>query len=544
MTITRLALVATNSDTLLTYALYVDPDPLDVSAAARLTLVVSNSTRHAITCTSIQVMFLQGPDAKDLTPANAAIQTQVPTCWSAARAGGDITLTPSGDAGTIGGLGLSFLIATTTNDQPGTATITIAEAASSPSQPSQTRTATIAVPKFPTRFSLSDLVATPDEIPFGGSVSLTWTGTQIAGATYKLQSPGSQPVTVGNTGPYAVPSLKIFPAVFTLTVSLTVPGQDDPLTVQKQTTVMQEPKLRILDFTASKRVVSVDDGKLALTWETLRATSLTLALAGVPGAVDVTGQSGCTVSATTFPPLVVTGASGQLGTLTPPDPYPRFLTFVLTAGDGTRFVQSSVQVEVPSPPTIAEFAFTNPTWTGIDLTWKTNATAATIAPLGSVDASGSRQVSNSFAVYTITAASGFGATTTAQMILLKISWEWRVDRTHGPDMLFYPLITIPRDLPGIGPVDQMRVTLPIGIDADDLILPDAKFYFGLPGGGWAWTTYVQGGVITNIPVKDGTLIQPVEITANTKPGVGRMTIDVTTSSTTHRGVYLVKKPGT
>ena len=105
-------------------------------------------------------------------------------------------------------------------------------------------------------------------------------------------------------------------------------------------------------------------------------------------------------------------------------------------------------------------------------------------------------------------------------------------------------INTPRDVPGIGGIDQMRTTLPIGIDADDLILPDAKFYFGLPGHGWDWGGYVQGGVITNLPLRDGSLESYVWITPNLKPGVARMTIDVTASAKTYRAIFLVKKSGT
>jgi hypothetical protein len=556
MSPTRLALAATTADTLLSYALYIEPNPLQVDTKAVLTLVVSNSSRHDIACKKLQVTLPVGTNARDLIVSGKGIETQVPKDWSASSDGnGVVTLTPKGDAGTFKGQSVSFIIATKTNHEPGTATVRIDETASSPSQPSATRSTTIPVPKFPTQFQLGDLSATPTEVPFGGYTSLMWRGASwtvgtppktVTVPTYNLQYPGTKSFEVPAVGPYKAKNLKILPAVFTLTVSLAVPGQDAPMTVQRQVTVTETPKLHISDFTASKTTLSGDD-KLVLKWETQLATSLTLALAQIPGSVDVTGHSGCTISGNGSPPLVVSDTAGkQLGTLTPPAPVPRFLTFVLTASDGASSVQRTLQVEI-LPPTIVDFVLTDMYGLSTSyLKWTTvNATTVTIAPFGKVEGSGSREVTNEFHIYTITATSGFGATTTAQSMMLNLMWKWNAGRPDAQGWFFWLNIVAPRDLPGIGRIDKMQVTLPIGNNADDLIASDAKFYFGTPGDGFDWDSKVDGGVITFTPLKagfDGLSRAYVEITANDKRGVGRMTVEVTSSSTTHRGIYLVQKP--
>jgi hypothetical protein len=286
MTADRLALVAATTDTLLTYALYVDPDPLVVNAAATLTLVVSNSSRQAITCTSIQVTLPVGTNAKDLIASGAGMQTQVPTGWNAATNNGVITLTPSGDAGKIAGQGISFLIATTTNGETGTATITVSETASSPSQPSAARTATIPVAKFPTQFRLGDLTVTEPEnhdVPAGGTATLMWIG-QGDGVTYTMDyqpADAGKPVSdpVGSTGPYtSQPLTRSGGVTFTLTASVAVPGQDQPLIAQRQQTVSVETLS--LHFEAAPTTVG-RNGLVRFEWNAPNAASCRLDPDGV-----------------------------------------------------------------------------------------------------------------------------------------------------------------------------------------------------------------------------------------------------------------------
>jgi hypothetical protein len=169
----RLAPTATN--TLLSYAFYADPDPLQVNTAATFTLVVSNGSRQQVTCTSIQLTLPEGSNAKDLIPGNAAIESRVPDGWSAAQAGGVITFTPSGNAGTITSHGIVFIILTTTNAEPGTATVTVDETASSPSAPGPAkRTATFPVTKYPAGARSLNVVLEPLRVGVNGLVRLKW----------------------------------------------------------------------------------------------------------------------------------------------------------------------------------------------------------------------------------------------------------------------------------------------------------------------------------------------------------------------------------
>src|SRR3954464_4882267 len=93
-------------DTLLSYALLTDPDPLQAGASgAILTLVISNSGNAIVTVSSLVVTFLAGSNAKDLVPtpgAGGSIPPQAPTGWGLNNESGSITLTPSGSAGQIG----------------------------------------------------------------------------------------------------------------------------------------------------------------------------------------------------------------------------------------------------------------------------------------------------------------------------------------------------------------------------------------------------------------------------------------------------------
>jgi hypothetical protein len=340
---------------LLEYALLTAPTPLQAGSSATLTLAISNGSRQTVTVTSIVIALPIGTNAKDLA-ANAAFQSSASSGWNVAQNGGVLTLTPAG-SGVVTTDGVVVTIANiAVNGQPGTTNIAIQETAAAGGGSPVTSSTSLPAAKFPAQFSLSDLVATPSEVPFGGSSSLMWTGTQVEGAKYTLQYPGSRPIGVTNVGPYPANNLTIFPAVFTLGVSIAVPGQDQPVIAQRQATVVQAPELRILDFSQSKMQLSGADDKLVLTWEVQLATWLKLGLKGLSGSVDVTGLSSCTVSAPGAPPLLVADASGhQRGTLTPPDPFPRFLTFELSAGDGSSVKQSSVDVEV-LPPQITEFS--------------------------------------------------------------------------------------------------------------------------------------------------------------------------------------------
>jgi hypothetical protein len=410
---------------LLDYALLTAPTPLQAGSPATLTLVISNGGRQPVTVTSIGIALPVGTNAKDLT-AGTGFQSAASAGWNLAQNGGALTLTPASGTGPIGANAVVVTIANVAiNNQPGTAQIVIDETAALAGGSPANTSMSLPAAKFPAQFSLSDLVATPPEVAFGGSSSLMWTGTQVEGAKYTLQYPGSGLINVTNVGPYPATNLTIFPAVFTLTVSIAVPGEDQPLIVQKQATVAQAPELRILDFSQSKMQLAGGDDKLVLTWEVQLATWLKLGLKGLSGTVDVTGLSGCTVSAPGAPPLLVADASGhQRGTLPPPAPFPSFLTLELSAGDGSSVKQASVDVEV-LPPQIGKFTSS---WDVVDrptayFEWQTaNASPVTIVPdlgiSGGTPPSGWAMINGQWGhidttTYTLTAL-GFGSVLTAK----------------------------------------------------------------------------------------------------------------------------------
>jgi hypothetical protein len=391
---------------LLQYALLASQTPLQAGMPTTLTLEISNGGTQLVQVTNIVITLPIGTNAEDLT-AGTGFQSSTIPGWNVAQSGGALTLTPTGSGAVTTDAIVVTIANVAVNDQPGTANISITETAAAGNGAPVTSSTSLPVAKFPTQFALSDLVATPPEVAFGGSVSVMWTGTQAGNATYTLQYPGVSPFTVANVGPYQAANLTIFPAVFTLTVSLTVPGQDQPLIVQKQAVVLETPQLGITQFTGSQAVMAGAVPPLTLQWQVQLATSLTLGLKGLPGAVDVTGLSGCTVSAYGAPPLVISDPSGkQIGTLTPPSPFPQFLDFVLTASDGTSFVQRDVQIEIQFPVITAFNGASLST-----LAWSTaNANPVTIdGGVGTVNPSG--QLGNLFGFYTLTA---FGFGTTAQ----------------------------------------------------------------------------------------------------------------------------------
>jgi hypothetical protein len=333
---------------LLDYALLTAPTPLQAGSSANLTLTISNGSRQLVTVTSIVITLPIGTNAKDLT-AGTGFQSGTISGWNLAQSGGALTLTPTG-SGVVGADGVVVTIAdVAVNDQVGTTDLFIDETAAVGSgSPGQNRTS-LPVAKFPTQFSLSDLTATPPLVAYNGSVSLMWGGTNADGATYTLDWPDAptHPVNVTNVGPYQASNLTSLPETFTLQVSLTVQGQDQPLIVQKQATVQETAHLAISQFTGTQSLMHGWTPPLGLQWQVQLATSLTLQLTGLSGSVDVTGLSGCTISAQGLSPLVVYNPSGtQIGTLTPPSTLPQYLNFLLTASDGSLDVQANFQVEV------------------------------------------------------------------------------------------------------------------------------------------------------------------------------------------------------
>jgi hypothetical protein len=264
--------------TLLAYAFLADPDPLQAGGMATLTLIVSNPAGQVVTVGSIVVTLPVGTNAKDLTADASGIQSQLPPGWGIGQSGGELTLRPTTpEAARVAGSGLAFVFARIQlNAEPGTVAVAIDETASSAAEPAPTpRTATLTLDKFPRQFALGGLSVAPLRVEPGGSATLTWSGSPADYALY--YDPGSAPVDlrVGSAGPYVATDLQRPAGVtFTLRVSVTVPGQDLPLLLQRQVHV-DVAAVTIDNFQASPPTVG-PHGLTRLSWRTSNAASVTL----------------------------------------------------------------------------------------------------------------------------------------------------------------------------------------------------------------------------------------------------------------------------
>src|SRR5258706_4953749 len=147
-------------DTLLSYQIQTNPDPLQVSpesgdpSLASLTIIVSNSTGRAIVCQSISFSFLEGANAKDFFADSTGISPSPPPGWSFAQ--DDFTATPdTPDGGEIGAGGLFFEIANIKVNQQSRATrMTISEVTRG-----HTGTTVIELRTFPLEIEVHDLTS-------------------------------------------------------------------------------------------------------------------------------------------------------------------------------------------------------------------------------------------------------------------------------------------------------------------------------------------------------------------------------------------------
>jgi YVTN family beta-propeller protein len=324
--------------TLLAYALLTEPNPLQASADATLTLVVSNSGRDVVTVESVTVTLPVGTNAKDLIANAGGIVTQPQSGWSVAQSGGSFTLTPDTPAAArVGPSGLVFVFANVAvNAQPGTSAVTFAELASSPSQPLEPRTASASLAKFPQRFRLGELTATPANVASGGSTTVMWSGSP-ASYTLAYDPAGAGPVTepVANAGPFTARNLTNPAGVtFTLQATVTVPGQDQPLVVQRQVTVgVSVPKPAIAYFTGTLTGAGTPAARLVLAW-------------------SVRGVPSCSISG--YPSLF--NATDSM-TIVPSASAPLRATYTLSASNAAGRVCSEIAVkwtEQPNPIAVPE----------------------------------------------------------------------------------------------------------------------------------------------------------------------------------------------
>ena len=290
------------SETLLDYAVNPTPYPIQASPStsnpnlASLTLVVSNSKRHIITCSGIALTLPTGANAKDFCSDATGIFSTLPTGWSVKQQGGLFTFTPdTNDKGQVGKDGLVFgLSGIKVNREPGSFQITIAEEASDPDAlppaPDQPRSRSWQLAKFPSQFTVGDLNADPFIVGSGGSTTLSWSGSGSSGnytALYEIQyaDADGNKVTIdhpkGETdqplppiGGYTVDGLKAT-TTFYLLVTVQIQGSNNPLEFTRERTVTvtapHPPKPVVTSYTGELQ----PDGSLLLKWTT-RGTKVAL----------------------------------------------------------------------------------------------------------------------------------------------------------------------------------------------------------------------------------------------------------------------------
>ena len=236
---------------LLDYALEVHPDPLVAGGRAVLVLVASYSGDDVVACQSIQLTLPVGTDASDLIDGEASVSTEPQSSWTANVEGGVVNFTAPGGSATIDKHGVIFRIATVANGESGTAWVALTEWASDEGGASQQGGGAFEVPKFPADFSLSSLAPVPPDkvdYPCGQAAMLTWvaSGSGVS-CTLEYQPADSGPlvsVQVPNdpdpAGFQTQPLTRSLSVTFTLIASVTVLGQDNPLTTNRQCTVTVE----------------------------------------------------------------------------------------------------------------------------------------------------------------------------------------------------------------------------------------------------------------------------------------------------------------
>lgn len=270
-------------DTLLSYAVSSNPDPLQASpqtgdpSPATLIIVVSNDTHKLVQCRSISFGFLQGGDAKDFFSDATGIGTSAPTGWTITQDGSLFTATPdTSQDGQVGKAGLTFTLSNIkVNEQVGTTPLTVTEVTAS-----NNGTLDISLYKFPLEFTLDDLQGMPPPpIAPGGSVTLSWNGMS-ENTTYELQYEDADGNTVTISHPKGehdqpLPSMGSYTidnvqkeTTFYLIVTLQLPGHNKPLVAEKffpVTLTQLQPEIAFFEGHAD---LSSYPWHLILRWDT------------------------------------------------------------------------------------------------------------------------------------------------------------------------------------------------------------------------------------------------------------------------------------
>jgi hypothetical protein len=206
----------TSSNTLLDYAVTTLPDPLQQSPKegntvyGTLTFVVSNGGTEAVSLSQVQFVLPIGDLAQELTSDPDAIlygSSPIGQWDIKMTSSGVFTALPtSGQPVTVTTSGIVFqLFNIPVNQEVGTFELSVNETASSPSHPSQVRTATFELAKFPYGFYFYNFTSQVPLVQDGQPVTLSWDGSDQA--TYMMYWGASQPQDVTEVRRWTSPNL-------------------------------------------------------------------------------------------------------------------------------------------------------------------------------------------------------------------------------------------------------------------------------------------------------------------------------------------------
>ncbi len=262
--------IHTKNDSLLTYAVSSNPDPIPVGGSVSLTVVASNNRARLIDCSSIVFSFPVGKLARDFTNSTLGIGTAAPAGWTIAQDEGSFTATPVGGGSVpIGAQGLSFVLTgIAVNSEPGTAYLEIQEQAQAPKvarppqppladEPAGQRTWWTPLAKFPPGFSMSSFDAKPRVVASGGTTTLAWQGSLPASKNPKKHAgTASYVLQYGNTeithplgdpsdplpakGSYTIDPFD-HQTTFYMIASAHLPGDSTPRVLVRECTVTIKP---------------------------------------------------------------------------------------------------------------------------------------------------------------------------------------------------------------------------------------------------------------------------------------------------------------
>ena len=199
---------------LLSYGIATSPDPLKASTqtgsatTAELVVTVSNLTPAPIHCRKILFSLPIGENADALTSNTEILCTASPSDKWQIRGDGEgvFTATPvSPDDNQILSDGISFLFyGIEVNKQVGTFTLSIEEESSIDNELFTLKSNAYDLTKFPSGFYFGNFAAAAPMVDNGDTVTLTWTGSDLASYTIKY---GTEQVQVTDVRTWTSPAL-------------------------------------------------------------------------------------------------------------------------------------------------------------------------------------------------------------------------------------------------------------------------------------------------------------------------------------------------